>query len=463
MTWLRRLPARLRLTLAFAVAMVALFAGSGAGVYATVGDALLDELDTGLRARAAIIEADLSAPGFRLVAPSPGLLELTEEFVQIVRRDGTVIDSSPGIAGNTLPAPLLGTVTAQRFFQRHVAGVAGTARLLALPGRRGSTPVILVVGASMSDRSDAMHRIAIFLAAGGPLAVLLASVIGWLLAGAALRPIELMRRQASAISASGLDHRLSVPEAKDEMRRLAGTLNDMLSRLDASISSERRFLDNASHELRTPLTALKTELDIALHRPRGPEELVAALRSASEEADRLSRMADDLLVLARAQGRLPILRAPVSLAALVAASCRLFAARAAAADVRIAVVAPDATVLIDQARVRQAVDNLLDNALRHAPPGSSIGLRADVTDHVVRIIVEDAGPGFPPEWHDRAFYPFERAPTVNGTGDDGTGLGLAIVRAVAEGHAGTVIIEPGFTAGARVVMTIPEGPGSPAR
>ena len=132
-----------------------------------------------------------------------------------------------------------------------------------------------------------------FFSVGGPLALVVASVVGWLVAGAALRPVERMRQQASAISASGPDERLTLPDADDEIRRLAQTLNDDVGAARRRVRAERRFLDNASHELRTPLTALKAELDLARARPRDATELRAALDSASEEADRLARLAED--------------------------------------------------------------------------------------------------------------------------------------------------------------------------
>jgi two-component system, OmpR family, sensor kinase len=460
MTWPRTLPAKARLTLGFAVAMITVLLAAGAGLYAYVGAVLLDELDTGLRARAAIIEADLNMSGFRLAAPSPTLLEPTEEFAQILRHDGSMIDTSPGVTVDTLPPRLAATITTARFLQRHVTGVAGTARILALPAHLASTPVVLVVGASMSDRSDALHLITLFLLAGGPAAVLFASAVGWALAGAALRPVERMRRQAAAITASGLDHRLSVPEARDEFRRLAATLNDMLSRLDASMATERRFLDNASHELRTPLTTLKAEIDLALARPRPAHDLLLALHSAAEEVDRLVRMAEDLLVLARAQGRLALLRSPVSLAHLLTGSTRHFHTRAEAAQVVIAVEAPDITVNLDASRVRQAVDNLLDNAIRYAPAGSTVNVTADICDHVVRIRVDDRGPGIPRAYHHQVFDPYVRLPDArqNRQPRPGSGLGLAIVAAVASAHDGTATIEPTTSKGTRIELRLPDKP-----
>jgi signal transduction histidine kinase len=231
----------------------------------------------------------------------------------------------------------------------------------------------------------------------------------------------------------------------------------MLARLDESLRGERRFLDHASHELRTPLTVVKTELDLALSRPRNLEELNAALKSASEETDRLARMAEDLLVLSRAQqGRLPTHRTRTSLSGLVEASRRLFQARATTAGVRVDADAEDGDVFVDGARVRQALDNLLDNAIRFTPRGGVVSIRGEIEDGGVRITVEDPGPGFPPGFEDRAFEPFERGeaqppgPLVG----DGAGLGLAIVRAVVESHSGTVAVATRPGGGARVTVLL---------
>src|SRR5439155_15173662 len=186
---------------------------------------------------------------------------------------------------------------------------------------------------------------------------------GWMLAGAALTPVERMRSQAAEMSSSS-GRRLAVPAENDEIRRLAETLNEMLSRFDESSQKERRFLDDASHELRTPLTALKAELDVARSRPRSAEELTRALASASDETDRLARMAEDLLVLSRAHGGvLPIRRPETELGQLLSAAAALFAARAASAGVTIKTGTTDGVAFVDGVRVRQAVDNLLDNAL----------------------------------------------------------------------------------------------------
>jgi signal transduction histidine kinase len=281
---------------------------------------------------------------------------------------------------------------------------------------------------------------------GGPLAIVLASAVGWLVAGVALRPVERIRQQASAITASGMDRRLSVPLAKDELRRLIETLNDMLTRLDEAMKREQRLLDSASHELRTPLTALKAELELATSRPRSVDELRAALRSASEEADRLAALAEDLLVLARVRhGQLPLHRQQTTLLGLVDSSQRLFRARAAAKNVQVEAAAPNVTVSVDAMRVRQAIDNLLDNAIRWSPPRGTVRIEATVQGSIVRITVTDNGPGFA--------YPV-RDDAAPASAFGSTGFGLAIVQAIAESHGGELRAHTLAGGGAHVTMTM---------
>src|SRR5206468_3203842 len=225
-----------------------------------------------------------------------------------------------------------------------------------------------VVGATLGDRIESLSRLLQAFFIGGPIALALASLAGWLAAGAALRPVERMRRDADAISLAEPSRRLPVPQTGDELARLGITLNSMLDRIGESLQREQRFLDEASHELRTPLSVLRMELDLALARARTPEELQAALRNASAETDRLVRLAEDLLVLSRARdGSIPLHRRETSMGELLRQAAATTGTRAGAEGVTVAVDDPDGmTAILDPARMRQAVDNLLDNAIRHA-------------------------------------------------------------------------------------------------
>lgn len=432
------------MTAAFGAVAAVLFLGIGVGLYVSVAAALLDEIDTGLRFRAATLQAQAAA---QAPAPAPGdpaadprLAEPGEALAQVVDAGGRVVRASPADRSvPVLPAELIGGLTGPVTVERVIPGIAGTTRLLAVPVGSGPGRSAIVVGASMQDRADTLHLLAVFLGVAEPLALAVACVAGRRVAGAALNPVERMRREAAAVAVSGLDRRLGVPSGDDEIARLGRTLNEMLDRLEASVRTERRFLDTASHELRGPLAALRAELDLALARPRSPAEMRAALVSASEETDRLTRLAEDLLVLSRArQGRLPVHRTPTSLRELVAAAERRWRPGAATADVRISADVADAPVLADPARIRQALDNLLDNAVRHSPAGTVVTVRARSEDGTAWITVTDEGPGLP-----------------GGAAPTGAGLGLRIVRAVAEAHGGTLHLGNCPGGGARIALTFP--------
>ena len=287
----------------------------------------------------------------------------------------------------------------------------------------------------------------------GSAALLVTAGAGWLLAGAALRPVEHMRREAAASTASDPLRRLPVPRTGDELARLATTLNAMLDRLQEAHERERRFVDDASHELRTPLATLRAEIDLALARPRTPAELEAALLSARDDVDRLQRLTDDLLVLARSRGgRIPVRREPAALDELLDSAIASVRAQAIAAGVDVTSDASADVIDVDPDRVRQAVANLLENAVRHTPHGGRVRVTAIRDGGLVRIAVQDSGSGFPPELLAAAFDPFERG-ADDPVDREGTGLGLAIVQAVAEAHGGTAFAE-NTPEGARVTLEL---------
>jgi len=217
----------------------------------------------------------------------------------------------------------------------------------------------------------------------------------------------------------------------------------MLARLEAGLERERQFVADASHELRTPLASLKTELEVALRRPRSPDELEAALRSAAEEADRLARLADDLLVLA-ATGREARLHVePIDARELL----ETVAGRFARNGRPIEVAAGSETIAGDRVRLEQALGNLVDNALRHGR-GT---VRLEATGGWIRVT--DEGPGFAPEFLPRAFDRFSRADEARTRG--GAGLGLALVDAVARAHGGTATARNREQGGAEVEISLP--------
>jgi signal transduction histidine kinase len=261
-----------------------------------------------------------------------------------------------------------------------------------------------------------------------------------------------MRREAADITAGDPTRRLPVPATNDTLARLARTLNATLDRLQTALERERRFVDEASHELRTPLTILRAEIDSALSRRGDQAHVDAALVSAREETEHLIRIAEGLLVLARAHdGRIPILTEHVRLRTLVDGSVAAHTALAAEHDVRLDVHVADAGVRIDPTRARQALDNLIDNGIRHSPPGGTVRISAVAEDERTTFAVEDDGPGFEPEVLAGPFQAFHRGQQA---GYPGSGLGLTIVAAVADAHHGTVTTENRVHGGARVTVVL---------
>jgi heavy metal sensor kinase len=445
-----RLPIRLRLTFLTAVLTAAVLGGGGAILYSRFAAGLQDATDSGLLSRAETMLAAIESSGGGL--GGGGIIEPDEAFAQVLDGDGTVLESSAGLPPEPLlPAGAIRGLSGPAFLQRTVATAEEPveARILAVPG---TVDRIVLVGASLEDQREAKAQLAALLWVGMPVAVGLTSLLGWWLAGAALRPMERMRAEAAAISASELDRRLSVPETGDEVARLGETLNGLLDRLGESIERERRFVDDASHELRTPLANLRAELDLALRGARSREELEAALRSAAEESDRLGALAEDLLVLARAErGRLPIRRSRIAVDQLADEVAGTFAARAAADGVRIQRSGAPTRGDLDPARIRQVLANLVDNALRHTPAGGTVEVRVAPDDGAARIEVLDTGEGFPQAFLERAFDAF--AIPDRGRGG-GSGLGLAIVKAIAEAHGGTAQASNGPDGGAIVTVTL---------
>ena len=360
-----------------------------------------------------------------------------------------------------LPDPALSGAEARRasqaatFLEQPVPGIEGTARILARPAAGPGGTAVVVVGASLEDRDEALSGLLASFAIGGPIAVLIASGIGYLLAAAGLAPIEAMRSRASEVSLERGGERLPLPGADDEVRRLGETLNEMLARLEASFERERQFVADASHELRTPLAVLKTELETALRRAEAGSELRRSLAAALEEADGLIQLADDLLLIARAaEGELPVRPEAVEVEELLARTRDRFADRAAEQGRMIEVDVPAGLrARLDPLRIRQALGNLVDNALRHG--AGLISLRARETADRLQIEVVDEGGGFAAEVTPHAFDRFARGDAPRTPG--GAGLGLAIVRVIAAAHEGTATIVES-EAGATVRLSFPRSP-----
>jgi len=430
-----RLPIRLRLTLVFAVIMAVVLLLAGWLVYARVSTNLDNALDEQLRSRAQDVSALVRREG-SLKSTHGTLIERGETFAELLNMNGSVIDATSLVGRKPLlPPELARTLRGPVFINRSsVPGLDEPARMLALPVQRGQSRLVLVVGATRANRTETLLSLRNAFLIGGPLALILASLAVYGIAGAALRPIEAMRRRAADISASSLEDRLPVPPGGDEVSRLGETLNEMLTRIGDGLARERRFVADASHELRTPLALLKTQLELALRRSRSTEELEAAIRGAAEDTERLSRLADDLLLLARAeQGRVPLRREPVDVADVLETVAGRFQSRAVSERRDLSVTTDDDPLVVsaDRPLLEQALANMVDNAFTHG--AGRVTLTAEPRNGSAELHVLDEGAGFPADFLAHAFERFSRAQKTTA---EGSGLGLAIVETIAEAHDG---------------------------
>jgi signal transduction histidine kinase len=287
--------------------------------------------------------------------------------------------------------------------------------------------------------------------------------VGWVIAGRVLAPIGRITAVAREIQATDLSRRIELPGPDDELKQLADTFDAMLARLDAAFAAQRQFVADASHELRNPLAIIRTNVDVALADPHAdPEDLRHTIIVVKRASDRMARLVDDLLALARRQE--PTLEHErVDLGAAVAEASDDFLVPAAARQIVLdRAVAPGVTVIGDRDALKRAVANLLENAVRLAPPGSRIRLAVGGEGDGAWIAVADEGPGIAPEDQPRVFDRFWRADKARSRADGGTGLGLAIVRQIAESHGGQVRLQSKPGVGSSFVIWLPVAPAPAA-
>ncbi|MDP9330123.1 MAG: ATP-binding protein [Actinomycetota bacterium] len=453
----RSWPIRLRLTLAFVAGVALVLTSLSWFVYVRTSNNLLEAIDAGLRSRAEVLVADVRRNGPALPNIQPTLLESDEAFAQITDDSGRLLASSRIVAANPLvDRTTLSSLSRPAMIDERVSGIDNVTRVLATPVDVAGKRYVVLVGASLQDRRDEVLQLGATLAIAGVVLLVVLGLGGWRLVGAALLPVERMRRQTAAISAADPSARLSVSEGGDEIAMLGRTLNEMLDRIADAVARERQLIDRASHELRTPLAVQRMGLDIAATGPQTVEELAAAVRDASEENLHLSRLAEDLLVLSRSRGgTLLVHPQQVSLADVLSEAVHRNEPRVAAAGVQLeSVCAADAIARLDATWLRQALDDLIDNAMRATPAGGRIDVRGEIEAGEIRIAVEDSGSGFAEGFLPRAFEPFTRS-AIERDEPQGAGLGLAIVRAIAEAHGGTAIAT-NTGSGARVTIGLPD-------
>lgn len=426
--WWVRQSLRARITL-LATALFSFAVATGAVLLIVLQRyALVRVLDASAQKSASDIALQIEQhPTLTTVQPTTGGINA----VQVVNADDVVIAASTGADRVT---PVLGTAQlaeARKGMRFDIPSTTSDARLRVLAQPAGANTVLVVTDLSRVDDSVSVLESAALI--GGPIAVLLMAMATYAVVALTLRPVAALRHGAADITAAGLaDQRLPVPSARDEIHRLAVTLNAMLDRIDAATARQRTFVGDAAHELRSPLASLRVQLEVA--RMLGPEsDWRALVDDVMVDVGRLNRLVEDLLALARTDEAAEVARQePVDLTALA----RSVAGGYVHARVPVRATGSAVTVAGDPDGLRRVVINLVDNAVRYAATEVVVGVTAD--GHTARLTVLDDGAGLPPAERERVFDRFYRVEPSRSRDSGGTGLGLPIVRDLVRAHDGTV-------------------------
>ena len=454
--WWRRRSLRARLTLITSAGLALALAAAAVLLVNALRVSLIHGLDVSARQGAVEVAALIDQD--RL--PSPVPVPPDTLTVQVLDAQGRITDVSPGADRLVPMLPLAQAQAAARTGQASMVagpplGLPSLLRVVAVPA---SGHQLVIAAIPYAQASDSLATLAKALAIGTPLLLGLLALVTWLVTGYTLRPIAALRRGAAEVTGTGAPHDLPVPPARDEVRSLAVTLNDMLSRLAEAQQRQRDLVSDTAHELRSPIASIRAQLEVALDHPDGLDWAETA-RDVHADTLRLARLTEDLLLLARLDGQ-PLRRKPTDLAAV----CESVAARYATARVPVRAdtvrteAAGPCVVAGDSDALSRLLVNLLDNAVRHAASQVCVSVRADAGWAV--LSVSDDGPGIPPEDAERVFGRFSRLDNARSrSGEAGAGLGLAIVRSTAEAHGGSVSLGPASLGdagpGLRAVVRLP--------
>jgi signal transduction histidine kinase len=463
---------RSRATLAAVAVVGCAFVLGAIGLLGLLGASLRHDVELSARSQLNNVVA-LASEG---EVPNPLPVSRDDTFTQIVSASGKVLASSPGLVGSkplvadlrpetgatvvhqvpSVPDPDKGTDPEHLDTDGPYLVIATTVPTIPNP-RKGEAdlgqagPLTVIVAASLASVTTASTTVAFALAGGLPVLTALVGALVWVFCGRALRPVEAIRAEVADISERDLHRRVPEPPALDEVGRLARTMNAMLKRLEDGAIRQRRFVADASHELRSPLTTIQAMLEVALAHPRKtswPDIATEAL----DESHRLQRLIEDLLVLASADEEAMVLRMDlVDLDQVVAAE--VGRARVKFEGLRFDLRRVSAGQVVgDRAQLARALQNLLDNAQRHA--NSVIGVELSTDRDTVTLVVADDGPGLAASDRERVFERFTRLDEARSVDEGGSGLGLAIVREIIRLHAGTVEMVDAEM-GARCLITLP--------
>ena len=441
--WWSERSLRLRVTAA-ATAVLAIGLIVGTVVLSTLFEhRRVGVIDGTVREEAATVAQLVAAGNLPSPLPAPAA---ASTIAQVLDPTGTVLAATASASRvlEILPADVLSHHLHKAFTTTSSTLGSAPLRVVVQQATLHGVPVTIVAAAPLTDVSSTLTALRNVLIVVVPLVVLAAAAATWLAVTAALQPVERLRAAADAVDVrhATATPQLEIPSGGEELRRLAETLNAMLKRLHAASDQQRAFIADAAHELRSPIASLRTQLEVALTVPTAPDEWPDIVRDALVEVERLSRLADDLLLLARLDSGGVRDVVPVDMASITGAD---------------SLNANELTVDGDEAALRRMVENLTANAHRHAKSRVEVGAQRLGGDVV--ITVDDDGPGIPVEERERVFERWVRLDIGRSRDQGGAGLGLAIVRSIARSHGGEAILETSPLGGLRAVVRLPASAG----
>jgi signal transduction histidine kinase len=462
---------RLRLTLWYTAILFVTLSAFAVVIYLGLARSWQNDVDTTIRARAQEARAQITVligsrnvPVAAYVPEQERLDSFTQDGVLIQYVDADGVDkrhsTNLGVSLALSPAEIDAIKKGQGGFEPMHGPGGEMLRAYILPVIFGSDSAGAVVTAKpTAPLAASLHRAQFFLAGGVLAATILLALIVYVVAKTSLRPISRMARDAAGIQqAHDLSRRVSVPKTRDEVAELGVTFNGMLGRLEAAFDAQRRFIADASHELRTPLTAIRGNADLLRqhgHRMDAADR-AEVLDEVATEAERMSRLVNDLLSLARAQAGERAQPQPVRFNDAIDGAVRAARGLTRGHDLRYSPASEHLWVLGDPDRLKQLALILLDNAIKYTPPEGHIWVTVRRDGNSVELRVIDDGPGIPAERLPHLFDRFYRGGTLaRGRDDGGAGLGLAIAREIAQGDGGTIAVESAVGSGTAFIVTLP--------
>jgi two-component system, OmpR family, sensor kinase len=456
-----RLPIRARLTMWYALFSAVILIGLGAFLVLKLRSDLRSTIDRDVRSSADAIVLSYAADGvigFR--EATTAALRHSGAAAQVLDSNGRVVASFGGDLGQDPLIPRSLQVAALRggwpLHDLDVGDAAQPFRVGAEPAPRAAERHLVVVAEPLQSTNEAVRKVLVLLLIAGPVVLVVASAAGWVLVRGALDPVDRMRRKAEQVGIDQLHERLTAPNPRDQIGRLALTLNAMLDRLEEGVEARRRLIADASHELRTPLAAMRAELDVSLRDPaRTPAER-ATLESVREDVGRMSRTVDNLLTLSLAdEGQLELLRRPVDLQALARHAVEPMLALAALKGVSLYATGEPSATVGDPDRLSQALTNLIENAIKYTPAGGRVTVTSWRTSSEVGVTVTDTGTGIGQEALAHVFDRFYREDRSRSRSSGGGGLGLAICQEIAVAHGGRVSVQSEPGRGSSFTLALP--------